>query len=430
MRILGLRIGLVVLALVAVACSTDESTPSFHWGVAMDGPQNEPAAPGSNWDAYQYQTSPPSEPFGLSADFRHKYPEDIELARSLGIDVFRLSIQWTRIEPEEGVTDEGELAYYDDLLSRLESAGMTPMITLTHFDYPQWIGDQGAWVNPETVDKWLDYARLIVSRYAGRGYWWITFNEPEQFRVSHELRRRPLTVPGLAAMKDNLVSAHRRAYDMIHEVDSSTAGVTATEYWLGEPGTSLLNDGTLHDPLVIDQLRDKLDFIGLDYYFDFRGPNDISNWIGERLADVEWDPEGLYRAIKWYRERYPELPVYVTENGFITEDDLPHPDGYQRCLHLADHVAQVQRAIAEGEPLLGYNYWTLTDNWEWGSFTHRYGLWSIPGIRDGDLRRVPTDAIGTFQQITREGGVPDDYQLVKTGEGYQQDRVEDGCLAP
>ena len=117
----------------------------FHWGVATAGFQSEGSAPDSNWRRYVAAKTPEAkQPYGDAVDFRHRYPEDIARARAMGVNTFRFSVEWARVQPQPGVWDERELAYYDDVVRRIEAAGMTPMPTLTHFTHPGWVVDQGA----------------------------------------------------------------------------------------------------------------------------------------------------------------------------------------------------------------------------------------------------------------------------------------------
>jgi beta-glucosidase len=160
-RLLGM--GAVIMALVAAACSAppvDRPPPvapvpaHFHWGVAQSGFQNEGSAPDSNWSRYaRRESSTNPEAAVRSADFRNRYRDDLALAAGLGVDTFRFSVEWSRVEPRDGDVDAAELAYYDDLVAAVRAAGMTPMITLDHWVYPGWMADRGGWTDPEMPQR-------------------------------------------------------------------------------------------------------------------------------------------------------------------------------------------------------------------------------------------------------------------------------------
>ncbi len=168
-------------------------------------------------------------------------------------------------------------------------------------------------------------------------------------------------------------------------------------------------------------------FIGLDYYYRLDTPEDFDNLLASRNWLVDMDPAGLYGAIKLYSVRFPGKPVFVTENGMATEDGRPRPDGYKRCHHLADHVQQVQRAVADGIDVPGYLYWSITDNYEWGELHSRFGLYTVDIATDPALRRKPTDAVASYRGIVERRGVPEGYRAVKTEAGFRAGHRELAC---
>lgn len=379
----------------------------FHWGVATAGFQSEGSPPDSNWRRYTEQRTPEvKQPYRDAVDFRHRYRRDIARARSMGVNTFRFSVEWPRVQPRPGVWDQRELAYYDDLVRDVEAAGMTPMPTLTHFTHPGWVVDQGGWTNPKTVDDWLAFARGIVQRYSGHHALWVTFNEPTAY-IDHEVRNKGLDPAQSGVMARELVEAHRRGYDLIHRLDPS-GQVTSNLAYMPPP----LQGGA--DAAFMDQVRDKLDFVGLDYYYGAS----LDNLSAVHAANGEFwkiapQPDGIYYALKDYHEKYPGLPMYVVENGMPTDNGTPRPDGYTRSQHLRDYVYWVQRAMADGVPVMGYNYWSLTDNYEWGSYRPRFGLYTVDVLGDPTLRRVPTPAVTAYRRTIAAGGVPPNYEPVR-----------------
>ncbi|MCW2937193.1 MAG: glycoside hydrolase family 1 protein [Actinomycetia bacterium] len=402
---------MVAALLVVMGASVAQpagATPSgkfpknFMWGVATSDFQSGGSFPDSNWTRYAAKSP---DPYQNSADFRHRYPEDIARAKALGVKVFRTSIEWARIEPRRGVRDATALAYYDDLVRRIRAAGMRPMLTLDHWVYPGWVADQGAWDNPATAQAWLDNARFVVNRYKHLGVMWITFNEPFAY-LTEEFEHRPLSPAQLLTMRTRMIQTHLEAYELIHRIDPGTMVTSNTSYG------SVLNG--LSDAAGFNAMSKKMDFIGIDYYYGASAGNLTAiNAAGGALWKITSEPEGLYYVLKAYQKRFPKLAMYVVENGMPTENGKPRADGYTRSQHLRDHIYWIQRALADGVHVIGYNYWSITDNYEWGSYSPRFGLYTVDVLTDPALTRRPTDAVATYQAIIRNQGVPTGYVPVR-----------------
>lgn len=378
----------------------------FLWGVATSGFQSEGSFPDSNWTRYaESGAGDASDPYRDSVDFRHRYPADLKLAKGLGVDVFRTSIEWARIEPRRGHRDPNALAYYDDLIRRIKANGMRPMLTLDHWVYPGWVADQGAWDNPRTQDDWLRNARFVVDRYKNQGVIWITFNEASAY-IYKELTHRSMDLGQMLKMRDALIKTHRAAYDMIHKVDPGALVSSNVAYG------SAING--IFDAALFNDVTDKLDFIGIDYYYGANLQNLTSVYaLTGEFWKIDPEPEGLYYVLKSYQKRLPDLPVYIVENGMSTDNGKPRGDGYTRSNHLRDHIYWIQRAMADGVKMMGYNYWSLTDNYEWGSYRPRFGLYTVDALTDPALTRRPTDAVPTYRSIIANRGVPSGYVPVR-----------------
>jgi beta-glucosidase len=430
--VLGAVIGILAGVVSAVGTAPASSATSaaapvrpaeFLWGVATSGYQSEGAAPDSNWRRYERAgTSSITEPYREAVDFRHRYPEDIANARALGAGVFRFGVEWARVEPSEGVLDPAELAYYDDVVNRVVAAGMRPMITLDHWVYPGWVADQGGWDSPATVDDWLANARRVVDRYKGRGAIWITVNEPTVY-VQNEIANGGIEAWQAPWMQARLVTVHRRAYDLIHRLDPG-ALVSSNAAYLPTVQAAL-------DLTFVDQVRDKLDFVGVDYYYGASLDNlSAVHGAGGEFWKIDPQPDGIYYALRYYHKKFPALPLYVVENGMPTDNGLPRPDGYTRAQHLRDHIYWVQRAKADGIDVIGYNYWSITDNYEWGSYRPRFGLYTVDARTDPALTRRPTDAVAAYRGLVDGGGVPADYRPVKPPAVCSVVDGLDSCLRP
>ncbi len=386
----------------------------FLWGVSTAGFQSEGGDTTSVWAAWDSQGHT-KDRVGLAVDFLHRYREDINLAANMGNNAFRISIEWSRIEPARGVIDQDALAYYDDLIDAITAGGMQPVVTLIHFNYPQWLEDECGWENPLVVDYYLRYVDLVVARYGDRVKYWITFNEPNLWPIMSWAVG--FTAPGkidpfaAGKVKENIVTAHRKAYDLIHKLDPESL-VSANMYYMQFRHWLLgfiINSDIIQREYVLDDIDDKIDFLAIDYYYNFTSlygllPADGKKWLCTLY------PEGLYKALKKYGREYPGLPIMIAENGMATENGKPRPDGWTRSEHLKSHVYWMQKAMNEGVKVIGYFYWSLTDNYEWGDYDERFGLYTVNVLSDPALERIPTDAVQTYRDIIADRGLPDDYK--------------------
>ncbi|MFE3075754.1 family 1 glycosylhydrolase [Nocardia tengchongensis] len=399
---LGMALSSITSATAEPGTDHSESLPAgFLWGVAGSGFQSEGYSPDSNWSRYA-ASGKTHDPVGTSADFLHRYREDIARARDLGVGVFRFGVEWARLEPAPGQYDPAAWAFYDDVVATIRAAGMRPMITLDHWVYPGWEFDRGGWRHADMLTDWLANARQVVDRYARFDPIWITFNEPSAYGFE-EMQVGGLDPADLPAAQDRWVRAHRDIYDYIHTAQPGAQVSSNVAYFpVGE---------AVVDTTFLDRVADKLDFIGLDYY-NSMSPTDFSffNAFAEPWK-ANPAPDGIYYALRHYAERFPGRPLYVVENGMPTDNGAPRPD-YERSDHLSDAVYWVQRAVRDGMNVIGYNYWSLTDNYEWGSYEPRFGLYSVDVRNDPSLARVPTAAVDTYRSIIANGGVPGDYRPV------------------
>ncbi|MEU4810446.1 family 1 glycosylhydrolase [Nocardia fluminea] len=373
--------------------------PEFLWGVAASGFQAEGDAPDSNWRRYA-ESGSTADPYLNSVDFRGRYRSDIALAAQLGVRVYRIGIEWARVQPQPGVWDESAFAFYDDVIAAITEAGMRPMLTLDHWVYPGWAADRGGWRDPEIVANWLSNARRVVDRFAPANPLWVTFNEPTVYLVN-ELRHGGIDAADVLTTGERITQAHNSVYDYIHSVHPG-AQVTSNVAYI--PAV----DDAVSGPLL-DRISARLDYIGIDYYYGL-SPTQPQLPDPERLWTIPLQAEGIYYALDHYARKFPGRPLYIVENGIPTENGRPRADGYTRADSLRDTVYWLQRAVADGIPLMGYNYWSLTDNYEWGSYTPRFGLYTVDVLTDPSLTRRPTDAVAAYRAITTAGGVGPDYR--------------------
>ncbi|MGW4091483.1 family 1 glycosylhydrolase [Nocardia sp. NPDC004750] len=394
--------------------------PDFLWGVASSGYQSEGHAPDSNWSRY-IASGKTTDPYRDSIDFYARYRSDIALAADLGVKVYRIGVEWARLQPEPGKWDLEGLKFYDDVVAAITAAGMRPMITIDHWVYPGWAVDRGGWNNPDLLQDWLANARAVVDRYAPFQPLWVTFNEPT-FYLLNELRHGGLSPAAAPAMQDRITQAHNIIYDYIHRVQPG-AMVTSNVAYI--PG----GEDVVNKPLV-DRIDTKLDYIGIDYYYGLSPDSLAVTASFTELWKNPLQPEGIYYALQHYARQFPGKPLYIVENGMPTENGLPRADGYSRADSLRDTVYWLQRAKADGMNLIGYNYWSLTDNYEWGSYTPRFGLYTVDVLTDPALTRKPTDAVAAYTDITRTGGVAPGYRPTRAPKDCSFVDVPASCSDP
>jgi len=366
----------------------------------------------NDWWAWE-QAGRVREPSGPACDHWRRYRSDFDLAQSIGHNAHRFSIEWSRIEPEEGRWDDAALEHYRDVLAALHARGMEPVVTLFHYTMPRWMAARGGWEDP-AIERYLArYVARIVDALGPHVNWWITLNEPVvQVFKGWLLGQWP---PGrvrawTTALKvlRHMARAHVRLYHVIHSRQpharvsiakhalalspddptrwSDRWSVSVRGHLFNHLFLEALHSGALRAPGLFWErlpIARSLDFIGVNYYtrdFVRNSGYNLPGLVGElamrdhrmqrgKLNDLGWEvyPEGLAQFLREY-SRY-RLPILITENGIPTQRDD------DRWVFLFMHLWQVARAIADGVDVKGYLHWSLLDNFEWADgYRGRFGL--------------------------------------------------------
>lgn len=389
----------------------------FLWGVAIASHQNDGGAEASDWTVAERQGRFPHVS-GVGTNFRACFREDLDrLAYDLGAGGFRLSLEWARLEPTEGAWDAYEVAHVHRVLEAARDRGLRIVVTLHHFTSPAWIHEGDGWGSPRVVAAFERYARFVAKEFGEAIDYYLTFNEPTNMLAGGYLagvippfRKSPLEA--YRAMR-GLVEAHMRAYDAIHEEDP-TAMVSLSEYSLivGAPlvptaflPTRIMNAFRERVVGPDGQARYKhMDFVSLHYYGDM--PLGEARVYPIRPYNFRVMPVHFNQIIKQVWAMY-QLPILIGENGCATCNHEPRKDGWTPERYMVSHVLAMQRAMKDGVPVLGYFWWTLTDNYEWGSWDPRFGLYRVEAMQ-GDFTRHPTPAVDTYRGIIGQGGVTAD----------------------
>ena len=429
----------------------------FLWGVATSSHQIEGHNDKNDW--WQWEVEGRIEGgvrSGAATDHWNRYKEDLRLAAELGLNSYRFSIEWSRIEPEEGRFDSNALKWYSDLITECEARGLTPMLTLHHFTSPQWLAAKGGFTWSEAPKKFAEFVKYVAREIGERVPLWCTLNEPLVLVIGTYIGKfmPPAEYsPSLASIAcPNLFEAHVLAYHILHSEIRRPISVGIAHNMLDflpdrtwHPMEQLLSrvfrrfynrswldavtgkaqrfgvTGLLPSlpPVQSAFSRKTVDFIGVNYYtkayVQWR-PRDISQEqpselpLGfafarrkEQASDLGWavHPEGLGRMLR-FASRYG-VPLYVTENGIADRVDHLRPD-YLRC-----HLHEIAKAISSGIDVRGYYHWSLLDNFEWiKGFGPRFGLY---GVDYTTLERTPTHSAKLYQEFIAHhrrhyGGIP------------------------
>ncbi len=366
-----------------------------------------------------------------ACDHYRRWPGDIGHMRSLGLGAYRFSVAWGRVMPAgTGELNERGLAFYERLVDALLTAGITPMLTLFHWDLPAALEDRGGWLNPDMPKWFADYAGALYARLGDRVPLWCTLNEPwvvvdagyvhgvnapghrdfyEAPRATHGLLRSHAAAvrrfremhmqdaqiglvvnlaphhPASEAPEDVAAAARGNAYFNEHYLDPVFRGhyPPLVRAMFGEAWPE-------HSVEELQSLTEPFDFLGINWYtgYDVRHDDtkppmrvaEVPVNIGEKMT-TGWEvrPELLVETLTWVTERYGRIPLYITENGAAFPDPASTTNGRVedplRTDYLRRHIAAIRAAMRQGVDLRGYFVWSLMDNFEWASgYSHRMGL--------------------------------------------------------
>ena len=345
---------------------------------------------GSKWEDWQQKKFPEmfkAENYisGRACDHYNRYEEDFDIAKELGHNAHRFSIEWSRVEPEEGKFDEKEVEHYRRVLQALRKRGIESFVTLWHWTNPIWLSKMGGPENKKFAFYFSRYASFVVEQLSGLVDFWITLNEPTSVIANSYMSGAwpPQKKNPLLALKvyKNLAQAHNYAYNEIHKISPKAKVGFANILAFYEP----YNKNSALDKIAVkiakyfgnekflNLTKDKHDFLTAQYYFHNRlkFPGRIKN-ENKTVSDLGWEiyPEGIYHIIKDLRKY--NLPIYVTENGLADANDS------RRAKFIKDHLYWIHKAIQEGADVRGYFHWSLLDNFEWEKgFWPRFGLVEI-----------------------------------------------------
>jgi beta-glucosidase len=441
----------------------------FVWGTAtasyqIEGAPYKVGGGRSVWDMFCKRPGATHEGANgdIACDHYNLWPQDIALMAELGIKSYRFSISWPRVMPGGvGRVDQSGLDFYDRLVDGLVNAGITPFVTLFHWDFPYDLYCRGGWLNRDSADWMAEYTEVVVERLSDRVSHWMTLNEPQCFitlghqvgnhapgdklaasevlRAGHhallahgksvqvlcasskqnsKVGYAPVGVACMpASNRDEDIAAARSAM-----FDESIPNLWSNCWWMDPiffghyPSAALAAFGADAPPIVdgdLETISQPLDFFGCNIYsaqpvkagVDGK-PTTVPHKVGIGRNSMGWPvtPECLYWPPKFFFERYKK-PVYITENGMCNNDWVASDGGVhdmQRIDYIDRHLAELARAIKDGADIRGYFHWSLMDNFEWAEgFKERFGLVYVDYPTQ---QRIPKDSAFRYREIIKSNG--------------------------
>lgn len=329
----------------------------FVWGTATSAYQVEGGIR-NNWTEW-YDA-------GLAVDHWNRYDEDFDIAKSLGTNAYRFSIEWARIEPEEGHFDLTAIQHYKKMVAAMKARGLEPWLTIWHFTIPIWLVQKRGFETEAILPYFERFVKFLVENFQDDIKFWLTVNEPDLYaRLSYLIGRWPpfkINPLQYYVLLKWIVKAHISAYRIIKAANSAA-----------QISFAIHNNGGFFERWqngkFLKAVSDHYDFIGLNFY---------------------GKPAQLYPILKWFNAY--QKPIYITENGLEDSEDKERPEFISKTLEAAGWT------IEKGVDLRGYFYWSLMDNFEWDKgFKPRFGLVEID-YKNG-LKRIPRQSAEVYKNI-------------------------------
>jgi beta-glucosidase len=397
----------------------------FLWGTAGASYQIEGGNYASElWVMEHVRPTVFRTPSGDACDTYNRIEEDLDLVRSLGFNCHRLSIEWSRIEPEPGQISRAGLDYYRRVLQMCRKRDLTPVVTYNHWTVPRWFAEAGSFETQEGIAPFVAFCRLVTEHLGDLIGIAATYNEAniraqlnwspafaKIMPVALEMNKAAATASGsdrfsspafadLNLQQPVMLEAHSRAYDAIKAIRPDLPVGVTLSLWDDQPVGSDSAYERKEAEVWAPWLSAPSDWVGIQTYSRARvGPTaDLGPEVGVEVtqAGYEFWPEALEAVIRKVAAKVKK-PLYVTENGIATADDS------RRIEYIRRVVDGVQRCVAEGIDVRGYMHWSLLDNWEWVfGYSRQFGLIAVDRTT---FRRTPKPSATFFGNIARKGGL-------------------------
>ena len=435
----------------------------FVWGSAtaayqVEGASMEDGAGPSIWDRFAHTPGliTGGDTGDVACDQYHRYREDVALMRELGLKAYRFSVSWSRVLPDgRGAPNPAGLDYYDRLIDCLLENGIEPLVTAYHWDLPAALDDLGGWLNRDSAEWFADYCRLLYRRFDGRVKQWATLNEPwvvadggylhGALAPGHKSRfEAPIASHNLLRAHGAAVKAYRaegtgRIGLVVNLEPKHPASASPEDLAAARRADAYMNRQYL-DPVFrgaypeemaeifgeawpkwsaedLELIRQPIDWLGVNYYTRSVTRHDPKDWLlkagrvrqpNATYTETDWEvfPPALTETLVWVKQRYGDIPLYITENGAAFFDPPVAEDGRiqdpLRQSYLRSHLRAVHDAIEQGVDVRGYLVWSLLDNLEWShGFSKRFG---VIHVNFADLTRTPKDSARYYARVAASNG--------------------------
>ena len=431
----------------------------------VEGAYNEDGKGLGIWDALTQEPGHVAhgENGNVSCDHYHHMKEDVALMKELGHKSYRFSVSWPRVMPEgTGRVNEKGLQFYIDLVDELKGAGIEPLVTLFHWNLPMALYERGGWKSPESPEWFAEYAAVVGDALKGKVKYWMTINEPQcfvgvgmQFGVHApfeegtpeemlQVARNVLLAHGRAVQElrricpDDIQIGYAPATSVVVPADESEAAIEEArkQTFSFNPFAFSTTDAWWSDPIFLGRFPEgaeeyygdklpqfseeewkivsqPLDFYGFNIYQGGGNPMppdpmkyDRYSYQGSPKTAMDWNitPEVMYWAVRFFYERY-QKPLLITENGtacadLVSLDGKVHDPNRQDYVHR--YLLYLKKAVSEGYPVIGYQYWSIMDNFEWASgYDKRFGLIYVDYRTQ---KRTVKDSAYWYREVIRTNG--------------------------
>jgi len=424
----GLALWLNIIGLIF--CFSEEE--SFFIGTSTSAYQIEGSQPGvSIWDRFTEERN--LQPVGNATNHYHLYKEDIKLMSALGFKHYRMSISWTRIMPYRwGEINQEGIQFYHNIFDELLVFNITPFVTIYHWELPDYIQQEiGGWSDPRIVGYYMNYSKVLFNEYGERVKYWITINEP--LTTSIQGYGTGTFAPGIRSVSEQYLSGHYQLLAHAHVAnyyrltygEKGSIGIAINSNWYepvdidNERSVSIAksevmkNLGWFTDPLFFGRypkeldglvpeftlserilLENSIDFFGLNHYTSYQ-----VNSQGEITVDHKWVqaqstwlfdvPFGIYNILAFIKDRYGDIPIYITESGFSMKNDTIND--IDRINYLNKYILETLKCIDDKQVnVKGFFVWSFLDNFEWSSgYNETFG---IVYVNRTDFQRIPKNS--------------------------------------
>ena len=386
---------------------TKKFPKNFLWGVAYSSHQVE----GNNRNDWTYweQAGKTKGKSGLACDSWNLYGKDHKLAEELGCGGFRLSLEWSRIEPEEGEFSGESIEHYRKILRNIKKLGMKRVVTLWHFTSPFWFAENYGWHKKESVKLFSRYCKKVIEELGDEIDIFLTMNEPTiPLNKGYLVGFFP---PGKInpfyfwRARENMLRAHKDCYKIVKKKNKkilvgitqfcNTFGTSKVFKFLNKPVGSFQD---FYNWGFINRNIDCHDFIGIDYYatfwFSLFPPFIKRKTTENRWTDINWGiyPQGIYDICLDAHKKF-EKPIYIFENGLADSKDK------YRAEFIEEHLRFLRKAMNEGADVRGYFHWSLLDNFEWNlGYGPKFGLCKVD---EKTMKRIPRKSYYRYQEIIK-----------------------------